>query len=435
MTNPELAAVGSRRNVPHDLGAERYLLGAMLLSADARRQAVRLVAASDFYRPAYSNLFAVIAELHEHGGVDLALVVDSLRRRGQLESFVVRSDGIDVAGIPALVALERQTPATSNAGKYAGIVAELAVLRRAIAVASDLVDAAYAVPSDVGEFIAVAENSFRSLTLPTQDPATVWTLDEFVDAATATYEWVIPGFIERGDRVVLTAGEGAGKTYLTRQLAIASSQGINPFTFRPIQPIRSLLVDLENPASIVRRHGARMLSVARAQARGAYDPDRVMLWHEPAGIDIRSRVDFGKLDDVITLARPDLVCIGPLYKLFRKDRRETDEDAALDVTQRLDDLRTRHGFALVIEHHAPNGGGGHRDLRPFGSSVWQRWPEFGPALYPHPKARSRELLLWGDWRGPRDERPWPTSLAWGTTWPWEFTWDDGVPANPLEEML
>jgi hypothetical protein len=58
-------------------------------------------------------------------------------------------------------------------------------------------------------------------------------------------------------------------------------------------------------------------------------------------------------------------------------------------------------------------------LRPFGSSLWKRWPEFGYCLKltrdSDFHARMCHLI---PWRGPRDERDWPAGLAAGGSWPW-----------------
>jgi hypothetical protein len=110
------------------------------------------------------------------------------------------------------------------------------------------------------------------------------------------------------------------------------------------------------------------------------------------------------------------VCLGPLYKCYRSAKGETYEDVATDVTGRFDDLRTRHGFALLIEHHA----GKDRQMVPQGSAVWERWPEFGFGLIPH-RPNDRSVLDWTDWRGPREVRDWPTQLHRGQYWPWEAT--------------
>jgi hypothetical protein len=76
----------------------------------------------------------------------------------------------------------------------------------------------------------------------------------------------------------------------------------------------------------------------------------------------------------------------------------------------LDDLRTRYGFALVIEHHAPKAQGGARDLAPFGSSLWLRWGEIRMSLTPPDKSfpvRSLKLLPFS---GSRVEHGWPDRI-------------------------
>ena len=77
---------------------------------------------------------------------------------------------------------------------------------------------------------------------------------------------------------------------------------------------------------------------------------------------------------------------------------------------------------------SPPHGSGIREMRPFGSTIWQRWPEFGVALTPKsPKDRSE--LEWGHWRGPRDVRLWPNRIQRGQQWPWSCVWDAGMPSE------
>ena len=120
----------------------------------------------------------------------------------------------------------------------------------------------------------------------------------------------------------------------------------------------------------------------------------------------------------IATCRPDVVCLGPLYKAYSRKPNETDEDATREVQETLDDLRTRYGFALLLEHHAPQDTGGHRVMRPYGSSLWLRWPEIGigmERMYPQTEQRDVELKRW---RGDRMTNDWPKALLPGLQWPW-----------------
>ncbi|MFH8729000.1 hypothetical protein [Streptomyces termitum] len=88
----------------------------------------------------------------------------------------------------------------------------------------------------------------------------------------------------------------------------------------------------------------------------------------------------------------------------------------------LEMLRTAsNGAAMLIEAHFPHAAPGvkRRDLRPIGSSLWLRWPEFGFGLSPADEMGAKELRLmdWVPWRGARTERAWPERFMAGTAWP------------------
>jgi replicative DNA helicase len=224
------------------------------------------------------------------------------------------------------------------------------------------------------------------------------------------------------DRAVVVAPEGVGKTELLRQLGTTVSHGIHPFTFQPIAPAPALTIDLENPHELVRARFGLLSRLATANAKGGSAPST--LWHRPGGIDLRKRADRLAFEDVLRRRRPRLVCLGPVYKSYQRRASESDEAVAAEVQAVLDDLRTRFRFALVLEHHAPQASNGYRDLRPFGSSLWLRWPEYGLSLKPDPQ-RPLQVLQVGRWRGDRSQARWPDELYRGPVWPWEGRWAKG----------
>jgi replicative DNA helicase len=135
---------------PHNLQAEESVLGAMLLSRDAIAAAVEVCRADDFYKPAHGHVFEAICSLYSQGEpADPVTVADELRR----------ADLVDAIGGPAtLISLQANTPATSNAGRYARIVEEHALLRRLIGVANEIAELGYAVPDDVEAVVDRAES-------------------------------------------------------------------------------------------------------------------------------------------------------------------------------------------------------------------------------------------------------------------------------------
>lgn len=241
-----------------------------------------------------------------------------------------------------------------------------------------------------------------------------------------SYEWVIPGLIERGERVIVVAAEGVGKTMLARQVALLSAAGIHPFSFQPIDPIKTLTVDLENPDRIIRRTGRSI--ALQAMSLGGVSRLKAELLTRPSGMDLLKASDRALLEETLDKVKPELLVIGPLYKAFLDPGGRTSESIALEVAKYLDTIRTVYRCALWIEHHAPLGTSmTSRDLRPFGSAVWSRWPEFGISLQPDPTALGAYVYDVRHFRGARDERQWPTKMRRGVRFPFEvIEWSKAV---------
>lgn len=140
---------------PHDLQAEESLLGAMLLSRDAVAAASETVTADSFYSPAHGHIYDAIQTLSAQGEpVDPVTVADELRR----------ADLLDRLGGPSvLLSLQANTPATSNAARYAHIVEDHHLLRRLIQVAGEIAEMGYGLPDDVVKTLDEAETMVYDL--------------------------------------------------------------------------------------------------------------------------------------------------------------------------------------------------------------------------------------------------------------------------------
>ena len=233
------------------------------------------------------------------------------------------------------------------------------------------------------------------------------------------YDWIIPGLLERQDRVILVAAEGVGKTMLARQVAIMSAAGLNPFTYEHMDPIRTLTIDLENPERIIRRMSTSIFGASARQSRHGGPKDRAHLLIKPAGVDLLKAPDRVLVEEAIERTKPDLICLGPLYKSFLDPGSKTSESVAVEVARNLNYIRTTYNCALWMAHHAPLGGSGGRELRPFGSAVWSRWPEFGLTLEPDLTADSPYVYKMGNFRGVRDVRHRPTRVKRVKVFPFE----------------
>lgn len=241
---------------------------------------------------------------------------------------------------------------------------------------------------------------------PASRGSSVLDLDEFLAQPELERDDVIPGTLERGERVIVTAGEGAGKSTLLRQLAVQVAAGVHPWTGETCEPRRVLLLDLENSE----RHVRRKLRPLRLAAHG-YRPGMLRVYVRPQGLDVLRRDDAQWLRGIVDHVGPDLLVTGPVYKLVAGEaEKEAPARALIGV---LDELRVRHSMAVLLEAHQPYAATGQRrrPARPFGSSVYSRWPEFGLAL--------DEDGTISHWRGVREEgRGWPRKLRRGGAWPW-----------------
>ena len=126
----------NHRQPPQDLAAEQSVLGGMLLSKDAIADVLERLRPDDFYRPNHATVYDAILHLYGQGEpADAVTVAAELDRRGLLTR---------IGGAPYLHTLIATVPTAANAGFYAGIVAEKAVLRRLVEAGTRIVQYGYA---------------------------------------------------------------------------------------------------------------------------------------------------------------------------------------------------------------------------------------------------------------------------------------------------
>lgn len=272
-------------------------------------------------------------------------------------------------------------------------------------------------------------NALHSYTTPADmilDKGRLVNWEEFLKESTSDeYEWVIPWLLEKNERVIVVAAEGVGKTMLARQVAILAATGMHPFTYQRIKPVKTLTVDLENPERIIRRTSR---SIQENALKYGFERRSIAeLFSKPSGLDLLNMNDRILLEEQIEKAKPEILVMGPLYKAFVDPGGRTSEAVAVEVAKYLDYIRVTYNCALWLEHHAPLGQSqSTRELRPFGSAVWSRWPEFGLALQPDFGAMTPYTYDVRHFRGARDERPWPTKIKRGKRFPFEVVEFSGV---------
>jgi len=145
------------RTPPQDNAAEQSVLGGMLLNKDAIADVVEIVKSNDFYRPAHQIVFDVVLDIYGRGEpVDAITVGAELTKNG---------DAGRVGGLPYLHTLVSTVPTAANAGYYAKIVAELAILRRLVEAGTRIVQLGYSAEgSEVDDIVDRAQQAIYDVT-------------------------------------------------------------------------------------------------------------------------------------------------------------------------------------------------------------------------------------------------------------------------------
>jgi replicative DNA helicase len=143
------------RPLPHNLEAERSILGAVLLDNHALNAAVERLRTDDFFLPQHRHIFDRMVELAERQqAIDTITLMEDLARHGELEA---------AGGVPYLSQLADGLPRVTNVDHYARIVKEKAVLRNLIHSVSAIQEQALAAGDDADVILDRAESQIFQL--------------------------------------------------------------------------------------------------------------------------------------------------------------------------------------------------------------------------------------------------------------------------------
>lgn len=393
--------------------AEQSALGAILTagdrSADVAGVVFRLARPEMFWRPANELIARLIEAMVDAGiPVDPQTVLARLTESGELSK---------VGGGPYLMTLMERAWSVAAVESYASEIRDCYRRRQIRADALRAVQQACNPEVDLALVVyELAKATEYAESLAADDvPVHPATLGDLL-AYRSEPDWLIPDLLERGERVIITGTEGLGKSYLLAQLAVCLATGVQPFTGTPEHDgVRVLVVDVENPKRLLGDRYRKIVRRVEDVAGVRVDRDRLMVEIREEGIDLTQPADVTWLDRLLTGGRPDVLIIGPLYKLHRQNM--NDETAARELAHTLDTLRVRHQLALIIEAHSGQAEdpGGRRKLRPRGSSLFLGWPNVGIGIRAHADCHN-DPPNWVEvkpWRGHRDERAWPRELVRG----------------------
>ena len=221
------------RTPPHDIAAEQCVLGGMMLSKDAISDVLEVIKPADHYRPAHQIVHETILDLYSRGEpADAVTVAADLTKKGDIGK---------VGGAPYLHTLIASVPTAANAGYYARIVRERAILRRLVEVGTRIVQLGYAGDGDADELVDRAQAEVYGVTerrvsddyLPLSEimPDALVEI-EAIGSRGGTMTGVPTGFadldaltngLHPGQMIVIAARPALGKSTMALDLARAAS--------------------------------------------------------------------------------------------------------------------------------------------------------------------------------------------------------------------
>jgi len=217
---------------PHNLDAERSVLGAMLLNPDALGTAVQILrddAEQTFYAEAHERIYNAMVNLYRASTpVDAVTLVERLNRDGALE---------DAGGASYITELTGAVPTSANVEYYARIVLETGLLRRVIAICSRLAGEAYRAEGDVEQLLDGAEREIFAIAEQRQ-VSPIYKVSELLEAGIQRIEeqmqsdtgitGIASGFhkldemlsgLQPSDMIILAARPSVGKTAFSLNVA------------------------------------------------------------------------------------------------------------------------------------------------------------------------------------------------------------------------
>ena len=295
---------------PHDLEAERAVIGAMLVSETAVSVVAERLAAEDFYSEVHRIIYGAMTRLYSRGDpIDQLTLTNELRSVGEFEK---------VGGRAYVFQIVESVPTAANAARYADIVRGKALLREIIDVGSRITQDAFREPEDVSQALDSAEQliygvsnrTLRDHLAPVSElaPGTLEMIQRLYEAE-GEVTGVETGFedldrlttgFHKSDLVILAARPAMGKTALAlNAIWHASGEKNMPVAIFSLEMSKEQLV--QRLISQITRIPAQALRSGNVKAedwpklvRGVAHVSRAPIWiDDTAGVtlmEIRAKV-------------------------------------------------------------------------------------------------------------------------------------------------
>jgi replicative DNA helicase len=243
---------GERRSLPQNIEAEKSVLAASMLNADALTEIMTRIKPENFFRPSHRIIYEAMCDLNYRSiPVDPIQLADTLQAKGQLEA---------AGGRAYLAELADNTFALTNWSNHADIVKRTAILRELIYASAEIRALAYDAPDDLNVVVEEAEKTLFNVTekrvssdFTKMDNLLNSAMEEITQLAQQqTHMAGVPsgfkdlddlfGGFRGGDLVILAARPGVGKTSFALNLAVNAAKAGTTVAFLSLEMSASQLV-------------------------------------------------------------------------------------------------------------------------------------------------------------------------------------------------
>ena len=239
---------------PHNLDAEKSLIGAVLIDDNTLADISEHVTAKDFYDKRHGMIYESMMRLYEKNKpVDLLTLTDELKRKGQLE---------EIGGSAYLTELTNYVPTAAHSEAYAELVSQKAVRRRLIKASGEISELGFDEETTTQELLEKAEAELFAVSDQSlkQDLVSLESiLTESFDRMEELHRnkgalrGVKTGYkdldnmtagLQKSDLIVLAARPAMGKTTLVTNLAYnVATIAKQPVLFFSLEMSKEQLVD------------------------------------------------------------------------------------------------------------------------------------------------------------------------------------------------
>lgn len=347
---PKPKQISSDRPLPHNLEAERSVLGAVLIRADfpntALKEAAEKLQPSDFFLSQNATLFREMLAIEESGRpIDSITLSEQLERKNLLEAC---------GGVGYIGSLLDGVPRVSNVAHYAAIVREKAAIRGVMHSAQDILRQAWTGLASYDELQARLELMIKQGTNGHRRRVKPVDLQDFLIMDLPPVEWMVRPVLPVQGSAMIYAWRGKGKTFflLTMGFLVATKKEF--FGWQIENAHRVLYVDGEMPANYLQE---RMRGISKGYEMRV--PERGMLTLLTPDL-----LEYG-VPNIATsegqamieehLREGDLIILDNLSCLARTGKSQNDDETWSPIQDWMLRLR-RSRITTVLVHHAGKGG-------------------------------------------------------------------------------